>query len=418
MELQGYNEGFLGKSSKVPMPKFSPKLKGAVLNEQGLRDNIYLDYLNYTVVMNSTTKQLVFAASNINQNQTQNIKRDMSKNWEIDSRIDINNQLDNRYYKTNDWDRGHMVRRLNNAWGSSFRNALKANNDTFFYTNASFQHKFFNQDEWLKLEEFIRTWKEDSNGKLCVFTGPIHTQFDRMYSRTWHDTVRIPAGFFKIVCYHSAESKKLESRAFVLYQDNEFIGNKKKGSSIIKLKNYQVTIAEIEDITGLDFDQEIAKNNPLFYSGEKVKKGTKINHFPERIPIEKEKDIVKEIHAERFTQEAKDEDKTLIIAAAMVNPEGKNELENEWVSLLNVSKHTVNLKNWRLEDQKANQIDLSEYKEIIAGEALQVAMKNHKSIRLVNTGGTILLFNDKNEVVDREYYTEEDAREQNKAIRF
>jgi hypothetical protein len=102
----------------------------------------------------------------------------------------------------------------------------------------------------------------------------------------------------------------------------------------------------------------------------------------------------------------------------MVNPEGKDELKNEWISLLNISKHTVDLKNWRLEDQKANQIDLSEYKEIIAGEALQVAMKNHKSIRLVNTGGTILLFNDKNEVIDREYYTKEDAKEQNKAIRF
>ncbi|HIG39035.1 MAG TPA: hypothetical protein EYQ14_00585 [Gammaproteobacteria bacterium] len=31
----------------------------------------------------------------------------------------------------------------------------KANDDTFFYTNAAFQHKFFNQDEWLKLEKFV-----------------------------------------------------------------------------------------------------------------------------------------------------------------------------------------------------------------------------------------------------------------------
>ena len=153
MNTIGYKEDFIGNGINVPLPKLSPKLEGAVLMYEELRDTIYLDYRHFTIVMNGTTKQLIYSASNIDQNEHKQIDRALSKDWDIDSRIDIDDQLDNRYYKKNDWDRGHMVQRNNNCWGSSIGETLKANNDTFYYTNSAFQHKYFNQDEWLKLEE-------------------------------------------------------------------------------------------------------------------------------------------------------------------------------------------------------------------------------------------------------------------------
>ena len=417
MEEKGFKLDFIGDGIEVPLPKFSPNLDGAIFENPKLRNNVYLDYIHYTIVMNKSTKQLVFAASNIDQNLHKSIPRGHSKSWNIDSRIDENMQLDNRYYKKNDWDRGHMVQRNNNCWGDDYRKTIKANNDTFFYTNAAFQHKFFNQDEWLKLEKFIGLWEKDSNGKLCVFTGPVHLPFDRQYARSWHDTVRIPSAFFKIVCYKSITTNQFETRAFILYQDNEFIGNKKKGASYIKLKNYQVTITEIEELTGLEFDKSIVYSNPLYYTQpDKPKSGLTINNFPERIPIDIVGDIVNAIDQPRHTQEAKDEDKLVIIAAAMVNPSGAGEWEKEWITLLNVADKEVNLKGWFLQDHLERKIKLKGTLE--EGHSLRLYMKDFKTIRLPNTGGTIILKNNRNEVIDRETYTKEEVKIEDKALRF
>lgn len=414
MSSKGYQEEEFITGFKVPMPTLTPKISGAAYRSNQLTKGLYLDYVHYSVVMNEETKQLIFAASNIDQNLTQSIPREDSMKWDTDSRIVPEElQLDNRFYKGNDWDRGHMVQRNNNNWGENRREAIKANDDTFFYTNAAFQHKFFNQDEWLKLESFIGNWKDDSDGKLCVFTGPIHLPFDRQYARTWHDTVRIPSGFFKIVCFKSKNSNKLESRAFILYQDSEFIGNKKSGSSVIKLKNYQVTVAEIEELTGLDFHPDISKNNPLYYA-----KGANasVNNYPERIPIEHIDDIVTDIDAPRVTQDAPQRDKNIAISAAMVNPEGRDRKADEWVTLLNLTPQLVELDGWTLCNDKNDFVDLT-HKKIDPGEAIRVTM-DEGTMRLTNQGATIILKNKKGEVVDREYYTNKDAMLENLAYRF
>lgn len=417
--LKGYSSDFIGNGIKVEMPKFSPKLEGAVyqdMQSRNLHEGIFLNYVNYSIVMNSTTKQLVFAASNINQNKHVRIDRDESKAWETDSRIPDEYQLDNRFYKKNDWDRGHMVQRNNNCWGNDYRAALKANDDTFFYTNAAFQHKFFNQDEWLKLENYIGNWMKDSNGKLCIFTGPIHFPFDRLYARTWHDTVRIPSAFFKIVCYHSQATNRLETRAFMLYQDREFIGNKKKGAQYIKLKNYQVSITELEDLTGLEFDEAIVLSNPLYYSKEQNDGAIVVNNYPERIPIDNEDDIVKDINTKRKTQEAKEEEKKIIIAAAMVNPEGSPQYEKEWISILNISDKRIDIDGWYLQDHLNRKIELKG--RVLQGKAKKIFLGDYGTIKLPNTGGTIILKNSDNEVVDRQIYLRADAKINNKAIRF
>lgn len=408
----GYQPDFI-PGIEVPMPILTPKLAGAAFRDETLTESIYLDYVHYTVVMNKETKQLIYAASNIDQNLEQSIPREESMDWDTDSRIPDELQLDNRFYKLNDWDRGHMVQRDNSNWGADRREAIKANDDTFYYTNAAFQHKFFNQDEWLKLESFIGDWKDDSNGRLCVFTGPIHLPFDRLYARTWHDTVRVPSGFFKIVCYNSNVTNKLESRAFILYQDNEFIGNKKSGSSVIKLKNYQVTITEIEELTGLDFSDDISANNPLYYSEGN---NQTVNNYPERIPIEFSDDIVSEIDASRLVQDALEEDKNIVIAAAMVNSTGRDSADDEWVTLLNICEETIDLSGWKLYDEKKRSINLTG-KIIEPGSGLAVRM-SEGDMRLVNSGSTLILKNEQDEVVDREYYTDKDSKREGFAFRF
>ncbi|NER83292.1 MAG: endonuclease, partial [Leptolyngbya sp. SIO1D8] len=145
--MPGYDPDFLGQT--VPLPDFSPSLIGFVLNKPELVDSVYAHYHNYTVAMNKDLRTPLFAALNIDQAKIHQVNR--IDDWRIDTRIGAENQLNNDYYFSNPWDRGHLARRSSAAWGDSRREAKLAADDTFYYSNAALQHGNFNQDEWLAL---------------------------------------------------------------------------------------------------------------------------------------------------------------------------------------------------------------------------------------------------------------------------
>ena len=60
--------------------------------------------------------------------------------WFFDPRIDRAEQVGDELYASNPFDRGHLVRRLDPAWGRTLRVAKVANDDTFHFTNCTPQH--------------------------------------------------------------------------------------------------------------------------------------------------------------------------------------------------------------------------------------------------------------------------------------
>ena len=60
MIQRGYATDFIGNGITVPVPGFSPRIAGLVLKNPELRDEIYADYVHYSLVMNKQTKQLIF----------------------------------------------------------------------------------------------------------------------------------------------------------------------------------------------------------------------------------------------------------------------------------------------------------------------------------------------------------------------
>jgi len=78
------------------------------------------------------------------------------------------------------------------------------------------------------------------------------------------DRIRIPSGFWKVVVYVDKHSKKLACQAYAMYQDAQFTADK-RGAKKVKAKNYQVTITELEKVTGLEFAKELFDNNPLYF---------------------------------------------------------------------------------------------------------------------------------------------------------
>jgi endonuclease G, mitochondrial len=399
----GYDPDFIGNGISVPMPTLIPTMKENALRKPGLRENLYLDYTHYTVAMYRRTRQLIFAASNIDQKLFKQTKR--GDNWMKDARIADEDQLNNEYYKFNEWDKGHMVMRSNTAWGKDLEEAQTADDESFFYTNAAFQHMNMNRDEWRGLEEdVVRKFGDDANDKLCVFTGPIHGPLDRNYQRDWHDSVRIPSGFFKVVCYQKQDDLKLGVKAFAVFQDDEIIRDK-KGRQSVKYKEYQVTISELKNMTGLDFGAELFNENPLFFfPSDKRTEEFGVRIFPERIPIDCVDDM-KDHDEQRLTQEPLPGRK-IAIAAAMVDPPGADK-GNEWVSLHNRTNDTLQIDGWELRDQKNRISKLSG--EILPGGTKILRRGELEPVLLRNTGGSLRLVSNDPCLIDHVTWTKHDS---------
>ena len=271
----GYDKTFLGEDTPLPMPSVSLELEDDVLRNDSLRDETIADYVHYSVVMSASSKQALFSAANLDQSQYVSVQ---GRRWFVDPRIGADHQIGPEAYARNDWDRGHLTRRTAVTWGNRYV-AKRASNDSCSYGNACLQHANFNQDEWRVPEEIVRHFQRDRNNRLCIFTGPVFTETDRWYTRDrWHPShgtgpVRIPSGFWKVVAYVGKESGQLECQGYVMYQDEQFLADR-RGQHRLDSHNYQVTITEIERLTGLDFPEELFDSNPLyFYRREGINEG-------------------------------------------------------------------------------------------------------------------------------------------------
>lgn len=274
---KGYDPEFLGADKVLPMPSLSLELQEKLLERDHLRDNYIADYIHYSIVMNSETKQAFFSAANLDQDDYKQVQ---GRRWFIDPRIGIENQIGNEAYRNNDWDRGHLTRRTAVTWGSSYE-AKRASNDSCSYANASLQHANFNQDEWRVPEKIVAHFDKDKNNRISVFTGCIMTDFDRWFMQNgMTDPVRIPSGFWKVIAYIDKETDDLECQAYLMYQDANFISDK-RGQYSLDIKNYQVTISEIEKLTGLEFPQQLFDANPLLFFSRNERNDGRTNDGPE-----------------------------------------------------------------------------------------------------------------------------------------
>jgi len=405
----GYIEDFIGNGIVIPLPRLTPAIESLSTYSIGRNSTFKLDYIHYSVIMNKQTKQPLVTAFNLDQSKFQMTSR--GDNWKRDSRIRDEDQLENHYYKHNDWDKGHMVMRNNTAWGDTKHEAQLADEESFYYTNAAFQHKNMNRDEWLSLEENIeRKFTEDSNNRLCVFTGPIHSDLDRFYARTWHDTVRIPSAFYKIICYQNKDTavvnpNGLGTKAFIMFQDDEILKDM-RGRRSIKFKEYQVTIKEIQDMTGLDFGKEIFDSNPLFYTGTRKRMNNyNIKLFPERVPIDNVDNIVD--HEEMRLEVNYYDRKELAIISALIDAKGK-ERDNEWVVVMNNSNKKLDINGCFLFDSKGRGLELKGILE--AGKSLKIEGKKLGPIRLANTGGDLRIINQQFKIVDYVRWSKADVK--------
>ncbi len=250
----GYLENFLGKSAalRVSVPTLSASHKADLAPVQSKTDGL-LRYTHFSVAMNRKRRFAFFTACNIDGSSSANIRRE-NDIWLLDPRIDSKHQIGNELYSNNDLDRGHLVRRLDPVWGANAAERQQANDDTFYYTNATPQHARLNQGNWNDLENYILSNTDAKDLKVNVYTGPVFGDDDPPYRNVF-----LPQAYWKVVAVVNGENNKLHATAYILSQrdlltDIEFVFG--------QFRTYQLPIAVLEKRTGLRFGK-LADADPL-----------------------------------------------------------------------------------------------------------------------------------------------------------
>lgn len=166
--------------------------------------------------------------------------------------------------------KGHIVLRGDPAWGSA-EEALLAERDTFFYTNAAPQVGFFNQGSaldrpgskgklrWRAVETYVLRNARTMRQRVSVFAGPVFAADDPLY----RGSIRVPMRFWKIAVWSDGEALRsialLADQKPVLTTMPEAIGREAFGNEeeLARVSEFLSTVEEIEDLTKLDFGKAV-----------------------------------------------------------------------------------------------------------------------------------------------------------------
>lgn len=244
---RGYDSDFLGVD--VPLPKLSRKQ--AKVGSEPLR------YVHFSVVQNVQRRMPFFTAVNIDGKRARGINRktgevEAAEVWFCDPRIPNEHQLTQDVFHAQQprlFDRGHLVRRLDPAWGSA-ETAVRAANDTFHFTNCSLQISAFNQRaaQWAGIEGYVLDNAKAERKRVTVFSGPVFADDDPPYRG-----VPVPKAFWKILV--RVDDGKLRATAFLASQEEQL----RKGlglegfDDLGRVAVYHTRVDAVAARTGLDF---------------------------------------------------------------------------------------------------------------------------------------------------------------------
>lgn len=254
----GFSSKFLG--IETPLPKVIDQKLVAPMKDG---DKV-IPYEHFCVVLHKNRKLAIFTASNVDgsakakkpeaghkytRKELTGLNDGEMEKWVIDTRVDEKYQIPDKFYTKDNgaFDKGHIVRREDVCWGTSFAQVQRANGDTFHVTNCSPQRGNFNQSGkdgiWGKLENFIGSQADKE--KYCIFAGPVLAGDDETFPGT--EKAKIPRRFWKVVC--AVASKKLQVFAFVLEQDLE--GLPLEFQVTAEWKHEQVRLKDLEKLIGI-----------------------------------------------------------------------------------------------------------------------------------------------------------------------
>ena len=264
---KGYDKNFLDVD--IPMPTaadskvLAPTLKGDTV----------LHYEHFSVQMHGPRRLALITASNVtadpklkrpekNKDYTRKGLSELGdsdvEKWFTDPRLAEKYQLPDVFF-TKDrkaFDKGHIIRREDVAWGTSYVELKRANGDTYHVTNCSPQTAEFNRsgsgvENWGDLENHVLS--SASKEKLALFAGPVLDASDTIFIGAGGGgkkiQAKIPSRFWKVVVASIQDG--IAAFGFVLEQDLSQVEFEYVVSD--EFVPHMYPLADIEEMTGIKF---------------------------------------------------------------------------------------------------------------------------------------------------------------------
>ena len=251
-----YDPNFIGGET-VPLPTLSNRLKPSALN-----GGTPIEHSRFSICFSAERNFAIFTAHNIDGATLGRFDIDRKDSFRFDPTIPNNLQVDNdRGYRNNPWDRGHLVKRASLHWGDDEAAARLGDRESYFWSNIAPQHHKLHDTAWGNIED----WMVDDitvgkKRKACVFTGPIFGADDTaIVNMPGENAIKIPAGFWKVLVVKI--EGVLKAAGFLVWQ-RDF-----EDEMPITFSPHleQIRLTTLEHLTGISFGP-LRKADPLLFT--------------------------------------------------------------------------------------------------------------------------------------------------------
>ncbi|MGE5697819.1 MAG: DNA/RNA non-specific endonuclease [Candidatus Sericytochromatia bacterium] len=246
----GYDPRFVG--ARVDLPTATVADDAVLVNGSPA-----VHYTRFSLGLSKTRKLCRWVAWNIDgstlpkPNSPDAIGRE-DLEFTIDPRIDPGLQTNNKVYKKNRLDRGHIARRADLLWGPHDE-AVLANQDSFYLTNITPQMDNFNQSAlhgvWGRLENALLDHVDEDDARISVMAGPVLADSDQPYRN-----VLVPREFWKLLIYRS--DNELRTRGFIVSQSLDGLKERDPFAEFVVAER---TVEQIADQAKVTFDAALSE---------------------------------------------------------------------------------------------------------------------------------------------------------------
>ena len=231
-----------------------PKLKGGnnvvVVHKSILNKDTNEEGVNYSIEWDPSIRSQRWSCyqlyNSVNYKSGSNVSRYYSDNsgsllpecqYPNDPNLPVEYQFTVDSYKGSGYDHGHICPSADRL------RATECNYQTFFITNMQPQNKNFNAGIWADMEAQVRTWANNFDTLYVCKGGTIdNSNYIVNYLGSGNNKIPVPQYFYMAVLGKKESTYKATS--FWIDQNNH---------PSTSIKDYAVTIQELEEKTGIDF---------------------------------------------------------------------------------------------------------------------------------------------------------------------
>ena len=195
---------------------------------EGVTEQI-IEYEGFRVSFNKDNKTPNWVAWELLGSETEG---DVSRSNNFWQDINVEGCPTTYDYTGSGYDRGHLCPAADQKW------SVEAMNDCFSLANMAPQDHALNSGAWATLEKKERLWAQRDSA-IVIIAGPIYEKSDT--KRIGESGVRVPSAFYKVIIAPYVDNPR--GIGFV-YPNMSSPGN---------MKDYSMSIDEVEEITGIDF---------------------------------------------------------------------------------------------------------------------------------------------------------------------